>query len=349
MKAILAFLLAISIAGCDRGVDVPPTYAGLLLTQANVDSVLIAFTTYDKVILTHQAGSILKSRQFSRIEIGLPDSSGFRELYSSVATFDPEFELYSLEFNFSATLDSSKAETRFVVRYHLASSGIVETSVLVQQYKYPYSRSEIFLNNNVLTDISYENRYQDFDRIGDKLFFHPTGSQGLFENNLATGSSRYLLPYTSGDCIAADSVFVFCDVGHNTIRRYNLALDVDESVIVSFPREYSIRGIDADRGILYVIVDGPTHRFRRYSYDGALLDSALLSLSHFHLTVSNGIAYTTDFYQTIHRFDIPTMTLLPNLKGPARNLEGIRIINGQFYYCDYFKKVVCSLPVQDLN
>lgn len=347
MKQTTFFLLILSCAACDQGIAPPPAYYPNLLSQANADSIGIEFTDYDKVRITHQFESPLKSREFQRIGIGILDSTGYREVLSSSSQYDPAYDIFSLAFDFLLSLDSTKITTPIILRFYRRDSGFIDVDTTIQQYKYPYPNAEIFLTSSIMVwPIDSRDHFQDIDRIGNKFYFHPTGPQGLFEYDLNSEITRYLFPYGTGDHIAADSIFVFCDIGLKIVR-YNILADSVDLTVATFPT--LIRGLETYQGSLYAITYSSAYAVRKYTYDGALIDSSTISGSVFHLTISNGILYTTDFYATIRRFELSTMNVLSSVSGPARNLEGIRIYDDHLYFCDFYKRMVGSVPLQDLR
>jgi hypothetical protein len=229
---------------------------------------------------------------------------------------------------------------------------IRDVDTLVSLHKYPYESSIVFLTSSIIDSLHGPSHFQDIDILGPKVFFHPLGPWGLFSFDERSHRVTELLPYGGGDHIAADSIFVFCDIGHTQIQRFNL---VTNSVDLRFSREFSpppdrgLAGLDVYNNQLYVLTRDST--LRVFDFEGALLDSMRCN-SGFYITVHDsviyGVRHKTGNVNTLTRFDLRTRRLLTELLAPSRSCDGIKVANGQLYYCDYYKRMVGVLPIAKL-
>jgi hypothetical protein len=346
MKRLLNISFIIVLFACEKSVDPEFDDPGYIISLANADSLHVELTSYDRVTITHRSGSSVKSRDFRGVGIGFVDSSGYNQLDSSASTYDNSTDAFSFQFNFPLVLDATKTETIVRVRYYHRESGFTDIDTTILQYKYPYSNAEIFVDNSIFT---YPNQhFQALVRMGNKLYFHPTGGYGLFEYDLVTEAKKELYQYGGGDHLAADSIFVFCDVGHNSIKRFNLVTntkDLDFQILLG-----NIRGLETYQGLLYAL-DGSKYprRLYRFTYDGSLVDSTDFPWFAYHITISDGVLYAGTASTTIKRINLATMSELPSVAAPTSNLEGISIYNGDLYFCDWYKRIVGSVPLQDLQ
>ena len=213
-------------------------------------------------------------------------------------------------------------------------------------YKYPYASAEIFVTNAISPNTCC---FQDVDRIGNRLFFHPTASQGLFVYDLSTGQTTELLFYGGGDAIAADSPFVFCDIMHHGISRFNI---VTNSVDLQFTllSGSAIAGLETYQGFLFVLT--LPSQLNKFSYDGVLLDSIPYPESTYFLTIHDSVCYSLRWQSAgdhLTRFDLRTQQSLPDLPAPAWGGEGIKIYENSLYYCDWFKRFLGVIPLDSIT
>jgi hypothetical protein len=327
-----------------RSVEVtsPPNSALPSLTEANLTDVSLSLVSYDSVKIRHTLGSSLQSSNFVGISIGTKDSSGFKSFLTSSFPYDDNLKAFRVDFIFGITLDFSKISFPVTLRYKKVDSSFIDVDTTVLMYKYPYSSAEIFVTSQILR---YKNPFDDIALKGNQLFFLVMGDDNLFVYDLDK-SERTDLFYSGGDCIAADSNFVFCDIEHRTIARYNTTTQkVDSSFRLS---GWDIAGLEVYNNHLYVL------RWQKglykYTLDFSLVDSIEYREGHsYYITIDNNILYTTLLESSqIVRFDLVTRTFLPYMRAPSRRLSGIRVHRGRLYYCDIDRRIVGSVPLSDL-
>ena len=235
------------------------------------------------------------------------------------------------------------------LRYYLADSTHVDADTTVLAYKYPYQSTEVVVPFSALQSVLRTHHLQDVDRLGERIFFHPTGTDGLFAYDVNTQIVTSLLRYPSGDNIAADSIFVFFDYP-GQIYRFNL---ISNAIDCTFPGSGNVydlvRGMDVYNGYLYI--DGDLSMLRKYTLDGTLVDS-LNYHSLLYMTIHDSIIYSVDQYpwpNQLRRYDMRTSSFLTNLVSPAPLSEGIKIYEGKLYYCDFEKRFIGAVPIADLR
>lgn len=338
-------ILVLLCSSCERSPS-EPVDDRPLITSSAYRNVVLKLTDYDILHITHQAGLDLRSSSVARVGIGVKDSAGYKERLSMPSTYDQNAHAFILHFDLSVAMDSSKIQAPLTIRYYATDSTYTDADTTVDLYKYPYSATDIVLTDALLAN----GKFQDIARINSKFYFHPLGPEGLYEVDLTSMQKRLLVEYLGDDHIAADSVFVFCDVYHYRIYRYNLQKNSTDLVLAQFPNR-TIKGLATFDNRLYVFVSGGSYMYR-YAYDGALLDSIAYS-GGYYLTVSNGIAYSAEFSfppaDRILRYDLTNRTSLSSVRAPARVIEGIKIYNGQLYFCNELKRFVGAVPLADLD
>ena len=206
----------------------------------------------------------------------------------------------------------------------------------------------MFLPYSIHTE--YKVWFQDIALLNDKLFYHPYGPWGLYEYDLKTNKTRLLVDYAAGDHIATDSNFVFADIDHYTIWKYDLSKDSAKEII-RFKHLFSnIGGLDTYNGKLYVY-ETQTNSLNVYTYDGELLSTFSIPFNPgYYMTIIDGVAYFNNYFETtITRIDLKTMTKLPSIRAPVWDMSGMKFYNGYLYFCDYKRRLVGRVPVADLT
>lgn len=341
----LLVLPLVMLLSCDTGVP-PSSSSGRKIERADFSRITIRLVDYNKVEVSHQLGSDLYSNELVAVSIGIKDTSSYVELARSSSIFDTKAGVYRLSFSLIAKMDSSKLNVPLTTRYLLSDSSSIDIDTSVVLYTYPYASSQVL----VTYLIGAHGYFQDFDRIGNKLFFHPTGPEGLFEYDLSTAQLRQLFLYIGGDHMAADSNFVFCESGV-FLYRYNLISDSVDLRAQVLPSRTS--GIDTHNGYLYVVAGYPPVSIRRYSYDGVFLDSTTFSIPEgvYYFTIDNNTAYMTVISEPtrLMRYNLQTNTLLTDVMGPGYDLLGIKVYQGMLYFSDLNKFFIGYVPISDLK
>ena len=197
--------------------------------------------------------------------------------------------------------------------------------------------------------------HQDIAVLGSKLYFHPSAAFGLYEHDLITKSTRELVPYGSGDYIAADSIFVFYDFSHKFVRRYNLSTDTTD---LEFPlsSDVELYGLGVyEHSVFVYINEFPGGCFlKKYSLDGMLLDSIPYTSAYSYVTIVDSIAYSMNYYTQprsceITRFDMRSRKYLSSLLSPVRLCGGIKVYEGNLYFCSSFKEFIGAVPFSALR
>lgn len=331
-------------SSCERN-PTEPADDRPLITSSAYKNVVLTLTDYDVLHVTHQAGLDLRSSNVASVGIGVKDSARYKEQLSVPSRYDQNARAFILHFDYSVVMDSSKIQAPLTIRYYAADSTYADVDTTVDLYRYPYASTDI-----VLTDaLSANGTFQDIARINQKFYFHPLGPEGLYEVDLTSMQKRLLVQYGGGDHIAADSIFVFRD-DHYRIYRYNLQKDSTDLVLAQFHNRI-IKGLATFDHRLYVFLSESSYMYM-YAYNGALLDSVAYS-GGYYLAVSTSIAYSVEFSfppaDRILRYDLKNQTSLSSVRAPASVLEGIKIYNGQFYFCNEIKGFVGVVPLADLN
>ena len=340
-------VLLTSISSCEKGIEpTPGQNPNPALTPSDFGSVVIAITDFDQVKLTHTLGAKLSANNINGISVGYKDTAGFVQLAHKTAAYHSPSAKYEFEFDFSVKLDSTRLVAPLSIRYYFTDSNIADFDTTVSLYKYPYASTKIIVTKDALPPSAWY--IQDIDRLGSKLYFHPLGPFGMYEYGLTTQQTAALLNYNSGDHIAADSTFVFCDINHREVHRFNLITN-SVDLVFDLPPTIDISGLEAYENHVYILLRlEPQYTLRKYTYDGHLVDSVIVSSPGYYLSIYDGVLFMNDGAH-ISRFDLATKHSLPNLRLPGSDILGMKIIDNELYFSHYLKVYIGSVPIADLQ
>jgi hypothetical protein len=186
---------------------------------------------------------------------------------------------------------------------------------------------------------------QSFDVVDSKLYYHPYGAFGLYEYDMHSISTKTLYDYSGGDYIAASDKYIFCDINHDMIFRYNIFTDtIDIEINISAYLKEIIKGLEVYSDELYVLTDNES--ILRFSFELQYIGMHSYSISSYGLTIKDNTAYSNDHNQIV-RFDLSTFNFLEPVALPSSNCEAIRIVGERMYFTDYAKQVVANVNLSD--
>jgi hypothetical protein len=343
-------ILVLLCSSCERN-PIEPADDRPLISSSAYKNVVLKLMDYDILHITHQAGLELRSSTVARVGIGAKDSASYREMLSVPSTYDQNARAFILHFDYSVATDSSKIQAPLTIRYYAVDSTYSDVDTTVDLYKYPYQSAQVFVTRAIRP---YMDKFQDIDRIGAKFYFHVLGPNGLYEYDLNNHQTKYLYPYSAGDHIAADSNFVYCDVGHEGIDRHSISTGSLDKRFLSFS-PLSIFGMAIFQQSLFVLVgNSGTNKLslKKFTLAGTPIDSLPYPRGAYYMTIYDSVVYSVDWYtrgvDQISRFDLRTKTFLSNLIAPAKACDGIKVFGDQLYFCVFWKGYVGVMPIGDL-
>ena len=349
----VVIVLSMAFLSCSKN-PTEPVDSRPLISAGEYQDINLTLKNYDLVHVTHAAGLDLRSPSVVRVEVGVKNDGVFVAAVSSVSTYDANAEAYVIHFDFTVQMDSSKITAPLTIRYITEDSASHDVDTTVALYKYPYPSAQVFADSTILEN--GRSPIQGLSLAGSTMFYHPL-DEGLFAIDLSSRvSSLRWNGYYNGSHIAADSSFVFCDVFHQTISRFDLTTNTALGSTPNLGTISSISGMAVQFHTLYVLVYGQTGTsICSYSLQGVHVDSiAYPSNDSYFMAMSDSVVYCKDetsidgVYQ-ISRFDLRTKSFLANLMPPAKEVEGIAISDGRFYYYDMSKNFIGVVPLVDLK
>jgi hypothetical protein len=167
----------------------------------------------------------------------------------------------------------------------------------------------------------------------------------------------------SGDFITANDSFAYYHNGPSEIYRYNFLQDsVDIQILISpgFPgldKWYSVYGLATYQENLYAIIHESNSEedyfLAKFDIDLNFIDSIPMSSTFsIFLAINNGIAYSYNYSDNglaLQRFDISSESLLSSISAHTLDPTGMDIYNGRFYYSDWSRLAIFSIPLLDIE
>lgn len=268
-----------------------------------------------------------------------------------IPTYSRTGDGYYLNFQFHRKVSKEIIHYKFKLIYKISGDRFFEIDNTHLMLRYPYKSAQLFLTADDVWK-EYEITFQDIDLNNDFLFFHPAGPYGLYKYNLHTKETEELKHYFGGDCIAYDSIYVFTDITHEYIDRYNLELDtVDLRVDLEALNIGNISGMDYYNGFIYVVYSDTYGRdfLAHFDLDGNNISSTPFLREGYYLAIDSGIAYSQAWESVLYRFNLLTNKNLPAKNAPVYHGGGFRIYKGRFYFVDWDKRAIGWIPFSEIQ
>jgi hypothetical protein len=352
-----AILIAIAfiylLTSCKGSTTDPltPTDKLPLLSPTNYHHIVLQLVDYDVVQITHKAGLDLRSKNIHQIEIGKKKDTIFHQIATFPLFYDTNANTYLIRFELTIALDQTVIWFPLTIRYRSNDHTYTDIDTMIELYKYPYSSAEVFTDSELI----YPNLYQDIARTESKFFFHGWNSDGLNEYDLVTHQKTIYMFYFGGSHITANSKYVFCDINHKQVVRFNLATKIPDLTLPEIQNINLIMGIAIDNSSLLVLVNaGLTYGeayLQRFTLDGILVDSMPYPESDsYFMAIADSVVYCKLYLDDpqISRFNLRTRSFLSNVLSPARYIGGMEIYKDTLYFCDRWKNMVGTVAVADL-
>jgi|AntAceMinimDraft_17_1070374.scaffolds.fasta_scaffold77171_2 hypothetical protein len=348
LKILILLLIVVSmfIISCTEN----PTSFRRDLTDINWNILNVDQVDYDSLFIENKDSIVLQNRVIDQIFLYTKENFDYILQDSLTPNYTALDDGYYINFRFNKKVASGKLYYEFTIRYKFNDGSFIEIDTTHLMLKYPYKSAKVLFTADRVWSANNETNFQDIDFYSNKLFFHPTGPLGLYEYSLS-GGVREIVSYTGGDFIAHDSTYIFVDINHTSIKRYNIELDdTDLEFDLSHLDYQSILGMECWKNYLYVMFRGEQNNYiTKFDYEGNYISSIPYSRDNSCLTIESGIAYSYDYDTTLSRFELSTKTFLSDKQAPTSEGEGIRIHNNYLFFVDWKKQVIGYIPLYELE
>lgn len=312
-------------------------------------------SSYDSLKITNKNDLILMTKSVEKIQIGKKTDALFEMLDETTPVYTGFLKSYHLKFMLSCVVPDTALYFPITIRFVLKDSSLVDFDSLALLYHYPYISTQIFMCWDELPENHYQRDIQDFDLKNDILYFHPYSSYGLYQYDLANKSTKELYDYGAGDFIVQDGDYVFMDVDHFRIYRYNLLTNESQKILeFSGWHTDDIWGLEAYHDSLFVLRMRSADMYpilEIYDYNARLLDSITNYNSHyysFYLTIHDNVLYSGTGGPTLSRYDLKSRSYLDSRPKPSGDTEAIRFIDGFLYFTDYQRRYIGRTSMDEI-
>lgn len=354
----LLLLMMIVISCTEKSTDPYKNLSPVELNDA-IKEVDMTIVNYDSIYVKSTENFVLSSKEVDSISISFnvdDEDNGDDFTKSLIPDYEGKSGKYRVRFKRGVKVSAGQI-IDFKLTYHLSNQAILTIDSTFHMYKYPYHNAEIFFN--LETNLSQNvNTLQGFELIGDDLYFCPSGGgAGIWKYNFNTKEEEVLYGTGSGDHIVANESYVFHDIDHSKLIRYNLEfnlmdLEFDSS---SLSTEHSIAGLAINESYLYVLLHKNTvddFTIVKFDFYGTVIEEIPITASCYYLAIINNIAYLkSTSHNELIRYNLTTNEFLESLILPSHFgiMEGFRIYNDKFYYVNFLGRYIYVLDFDELE
>jgi len=313
---------------------------------------------YSTVRITDDGEVSRAQKDVISIGFGIVSGNAFTEQYRREPAWIPYEGSWLLSFEETISIPGDVLYTTVRIRKYRTAGGWMDEDHVIPTNRYPYQENAVVCAKSIFGE--WQEEFQVIAVAGGSLFAVNMGPTRLWKLDPGTNTSTEMYTFGAGDNLAGSGEYLFVDVGHARIERWNARTLAYESTIRDFNffgTRRDIRGLSADESIVYALINGiaaDQFYLLRMTYDGSSIDSVDMPIasSDLYMSVAEGIVYTVGYDRSggdiIHRYDLRTQQALPPVLAPALDTEGIEIVGQDLYYVDYSRGIVGKVHLDDL-
>ena len=341
----------------------PPEEPPVTTTVNELSDFQMIISDTGSVIFKNNDDLLLKNKDVKEIILISKDGEIFEDLKIIEPTYAKVGNKYKLEFEITTPVEPEAYIKHYSLKFNMVDGSYIEIDKTANFYKYPYENAEIFLDSEEVKSFTWW--IDDFDIVGNAMYYHLSGAVGLFKYNLGTKhSSNELHGYSGGEFIAANEDFVFCDELGMLVSKYNISTDSVESqlsILSDSPEiipnlsnsDLRIGGLTIYDNYLYIIFNLEAGAIiAKFDFDSNLIEHDELGTSATHIFYSS--AYDNVFFiiewssRKILRYDLTSKSFLESMPLPTNDVAGLDVYNGRLYYGSWIQQAIFSIPLNDL-
>jgi len=317
MKPAVCFLVVLVVIACQHSTSPEADD-----DHATLHNFRVSQKGYDRLRISSDGDISLDAPAVDSLFLSVFDGRAYVPEDTAVAVYTNDGDGYGLHFLFHVNVERTVLDALFRLTFRLDDGRSVSVDSSARMIHYPYPSA-----------------------------FHPTGAAGMYAYDFSSGQTRELVFYGSGNHIALAGEYVFYEISGCRIYRYNLGTDTTDMQIDLGQLDYDdIHGMDVREDRLVVLFDrSPEDVLCVFDLDGHHTQSVDYSGDTRFLAIHGDLFYSIQNDTTLSVFDFENRCFLHPKKMPTDEWEGIFIHDGQFYYVDYLKRIICRMPVSDLE
>jgi hypothetical protein len=370
MRVVSILSIILIFCSCQKNTTDP------MLTIPTTE-ILESFISYrvvqrDSFIVYPNENARFHAQHFTHISIMKRSQSGdLTPLDTIPITYTKQNDLFLMDFQFGYKTVDKFADSEYLLqldlRFYLNDTDFRSVQIDIELYKYPYSGSELILDVDDIACNQGDKFFYicDFDFTGKSAYAVPRTPGRLIGIDFTTHICREIYPFqTFVSHVCYYNGFIYTDKCHDRVVKmdansYVEVAEIGQSIInpAGDPDfcsgDWYVQALDFDNGILYVLHDDPDNsqsgwHISFFKEEGTYIKTIPFRQVHY-MAVDGGIVYwgyyDSDF---IGRYDIRNGVDLTELSAPDQLIDAIKIANGRLYYTDYYRRIICGLPLDSL-
>ena len=234
-------------------------------------------------------------------------------------------------------------------RFYLNDRDYRSTTLSIGLYKWVFPSSQLYFILGNFLKPPYLGGIQGFELDKQHIYFHLLGPAGTYQYIIGEDFVEELISYPGGDWLALYQNYLYLDISHNRIYRYDLNTgNFDMNITIS--DDGYIEGMDFKDDTLYVLYrdyNGNTPS-ALLTYDANLnpITRENFESSGNSISFYGGYLYIWEFGDIL-RYHLQTKQLDIVYKNLDQNIESIQIAGNGFFYSDVDKNIICYVPLAD--
>ncbi len=350
MKTLIFFIGIFAFISCKKEVSSVSVSTFQNPSEIKSDYLQIEQIDYTRVLISNSEQFVFNQPFFTDLIIYSENDTSFTIDTLQAFTLTQTGKDYLCTFKYELNIDKHLINFPLHLQFILNDGSTLTYDSTLNMLKFPYSSTEVFLEwatrpEEGVTDV------QDFELDDRYLFFHPYGCAGTYKYDLNSKQVTQILDYCGGDFLAydADSGYVFMDIEHNSIWKYDLQQDTSMALYDLTEDHTIFLGMTAQAGSLFAIcqnwLTSEPIKMVVLDYQGQVLkqfvldDSNIFSLYQLDIYDDSFFTFTFTAPNKIQQYDL----LFQNqkeIKAPTDNTESISIFEPYLYFSDYDKQII---------
>jgi hypothetical protein len=287
---------------------------------------------------------------FSKIIFGEKGkNSEFTPLDTIVPGYQEIDKRFLIDFLYAHRVPSDCITFDLEVRFYLNDRDYRSTTLSIDLYKWIFPSSQLYFNLGNFLKPPYFAGIQGFELDKQHIYFHLLGPAGTYQYTFGQNTVEELALYLGGDWLALYQNYLYLDVDHNNIYRYDLNTS-NFNMNITISDDGYIEGMDFKNDTLYIL-------YRDYNIASrSVLLTYDVNLNPITREKFDSFGYSMTFYGDdlyiwnpgdIIRYHLPTKQIDIVYRDLDSSMESIQIANNGFFYSDVYKSIICYVPLAD--
>ena len=327
-------------------------------------NIIIEQVDYDSLVIKFSSAVTLKSDDI--INISFSENVQSTEDIVTVENYTPTYTEkdggFSVQFQIPRKVTKELLYYQFTLGFYLTNETIIEIDTTYPMYKYPYSETEIFLDTGTkFHDLTFD-VLKYVDRTDSRAYFRAYGPSGIGEYIWETDELKLLATSLGDYVVATDTAYIFYDLGHGGLGRYNLDSDITDIYIYlpnifPFYDDPFVNGLNVINGTLYVRINetgySGTAPMHLYSCDFSLqvLASVQIETAVYSANIRDNVLYYINWWSSpfkLGRYNMTSHEVMQPFRLPG-DVTGITFYGNDLYFTEHAREFIGVVPFSALK